>query len=155
MPVETGSRVGQLLTDPLAIELLAVVRRAALLPEFDYAFRFRDFESRAARLAGCFAAHGVGAGSKVAMYLFNCNEYLETCFAAMKLCAVPVNVNFRYLEDELHYLIGDFDPIGIETGSSYLITNISQDIACVAPDVLIFMLQQFDECRNCANSLAG
>jgi fatty-acyl-CoA synthase len=66
---------------------------------------FRDFESRAARLAGCFARHGVGDGAKVAMYLFNCNEYLETCFAAMKLCAVPVNVNYRYLEDELHYLV--------------------------------------------------
>jgi len=71
----------------------------------DQHIRFRDFESRAARLAGCFTAHGVGAGSKVAMYLFNCNEYLETCFAAMKLCAVPVNVNYRYLADELHYLV--------------------------------------------------
>ncbi len=66
---------------------------------------FRDFESRAARLAGHFASHAVGDGSKVALYLFNCNEYLETCFAAMKLCAVPVNVNYRYLADELRYLV--------------------------------------------------
>ena len=71
----------------------------------DQSVTFRDFERRAARLAGCFADHGVGAGSKVAMYLFNCNEYLETCFAATKLCAVPVNVNYRYLADELHYLV--------------------------------------------------
>jgi len=71
----------------------------------DQRIRFREFESRAARLAGCFAAHDVGSSAKVAMYLFNCNEYLETCFAAMKLCAVPVNVNYRYLADELHYLV--------------------------------------------------
>jgi acyl-CoA synthetase (AMP-forming)/AMP-acid ligase II len=71
----------------------------------DQRIRFRDFETRAARLAGCFASHGVGEHSKVAMYLFNCNEYLETCFAAMKLCAVPVNVNYRYLADELQYLV--------------------------------------------------
>ena len=71
----------------------------------DQRVAFREFESRAARLAGCFSNHGVGPGAKVAMYLFNCNEYLETCFAAMKLCAVPVNVNYRYLEDELHYLV--------------------------------------------------
>ncbi|TFH21454.1 MAG: acyl-CoA synthetase, partial [Myxococcales bacterium] len=44
-----------------------------------------------------------------AMYLFNCNEYLETAFAAMKLRAIPVNVNYRYLEDELHYLLDNSD----------------------------------------------
>jgi fatty-acyl-CoA synthase len=71
----------------------------------DQRISFRDFERRAARLAGRLAAHGVGRGSKVAMYLYNCNEYLETCFGAMKLCAVPVNVNYRYLADELHYLV--------------------------------------------------
>jgi fatty-acyl-CoA synthase len=66
---------------------------------------FRELDARASRLAGALAARGVGRGSKVAMYLFNCIEYLETCFAAMKLRAIPVNVNYRYLADELHYLI--------------------------------------------------
>lgn len=70
---------------------------------------FRDFDERASRLAGALAEAGVRRGSKVAMYLFNCNEYLETCFAAMKLRAVPVNVNFRYLADELHYLLENSD----------------------------------------------
>ena len=66
---------------------------------------FRELDERAARLASALAARGVGRNSKVAMYLFNCVEYLETCFAAMKLRAIPVNVNYRYLADELHYLI--------------------------------------------------
>jgi acyl-CoA synthetase (AMP-forming)/AMP-acid ligase II len=70
---------------------------------------FRDFEARAARLASAFAARGIARDAKVAMYLFNCNEYLETAFAAMKLRAVPVNVNYRYLEDELTYLIENSD----------------------------------------------
>lgn len=70
---------------------------------------YRQFDDRAARLASAFAAHGVGPGSKVAMYLFNANEYLETSFAAMKLRAVPVNVNYRYLTDELQYLIENSD----------------------------------------------
>jgi len=70
---------------------------------------FRDFERRAARLAGAFHALGVGADAKMALYLFNCNEYLEAVFAAMKLRAVPVNVNYRYLADELHYLLGNSD----------------------------------------------
>ena len=70
---------------------------------------FREFDRRAARLAAAFAAAGTGRDTKVAMYLFNCNEYLETAFAAMKLRAVPVNVNYRYLEEELHYLIENSD----------------------------------------------
>jgi len=75
----------------------------------DRTYTYREFESRAARLAGAFAAHGVGPGTKVAMYLFNAPEWLETTFAALKLRAVPVNVNFRYLADELHYLLDNSD----------------------------------------------
>jgi len=70
---------------------------------------YGDFERRAARLAGAFAAHGVGVGTKVGMYLFNAPAWLETTFAALKLRAVPVNVNFRYLADELHYLLENSD----------------------------------------------
>jgi len=70
---------------------------------------FREFDARAARLASAFAAAGVGPDVKVALYLFNCNEYLESVFAAMKLGAVPVNVNYRYLADELRYLLENSD----------------------------------------------
>src|SRR5215470_4573348 len=75
----------------------------------DHTSTYRDFEHRAARLADAFQAHGVGPGTKVAMYLYNANEYLETTFAALKLRAVPVNVNYRYLADELHYLLENAD----------------------------------------------
>lgn len=70
---------------------------------------YREFDERASRLASALAAHGVGPGTKVAMYLYNANEYLESSFAAMKLRAVPVNVNYRYLTEELRYLIENSD----------------------------------------------
>src|SRR5262245_41245692 len=70
---------------------------------------YREFDERAGRLAGALEAHGIGPEAKVAMYVFNANEYLETCFAAFKLRAVPVNVNYRYLADELHYLLDNAD----------------------------------------------
>ncbi|MGH7788516.1 MAG: AMP-binding protein [Candidatus Binatia bacterium] len=70
---------------------------------------FRDFEQRAARLAAALQASGLTPGAKVAMYVYNANEYLETVFAAFKLRAVPVNVNYRYLEDELRYLLDNAD----------------------------------------------
>jgi fatty-acyl-CoA synthase len=70
---------------------------------------FRQYDDRAARLAAALDAAGVGPGTKVAVYLFNCNEFLESVFAAMKLRAVPVNVNYRYLADELRYLLENSD----------------------------------------------
>ena len=70
---------------------------------------WEEFESRSARLAGAFAAAGVGRNSKVALYLYNGPEYLEAFFATLKLRAVPVNVNYRYLDDELAYLVDNAD----------------------------------------------
>jgi 3-oxocholest-4-en-26-oate---CoA ligase len=70
---------------------------------------YRQFEERAARLASALREHGIRPGAKVAMYVYNAPEYLETCFAAFKLRAVPVNVNYRYLADELHYLLDNAD----------------------------------------------
>src|SRR4026207_1188219 len=54
-------------------------------------------------------AAGLRPGSKVASYLYNSNEYSEGVYATFKMRAVPVNVNYRYLEDELAYLIDNPD----------------------------------------------
>src|SRR5258708_2356356 len=55
------------------------------------------------------AEHGVGGGDKVALYLYNCVEYLIAQYAAFKLRAVAVNVNFRYLDAELAYVLDNSD----------------------------------------------
>ena len=68
-----------------------------------------EYETRAARLASAFLDAGLGADSKIGMYLYNGNEYLETQFAGMKIRGVPINVNYRYLDDELLYLLDNSD----------------------------------------------
>jgi acyl-CoA synthetase (AMP-forming)/AMP-acid ligase II len=72
-------------------------------------YEYAEFEERAARLAAALEAAGVGPGDKVACYLYNGAAYLETVFAAFKLGAVPVNVNYRYTGDELSALLADAD----------------------------------------------
>ena len=52
---------------------------------------------------------GLEPDSKVASYLYNCNEYTEGVYATFKMRGVPVNVNYRYLEDELVYLLDNSD----------------------------------------------
>jgi fatty-acyl-CoA synthase len=70
---------------------------------------YRDFDDGAARFAGALESVGVGEGAKVALYLYNCPEYLIAQYGAFKHRAVPVNVNYRYLDDELVYLIENSD----------------------------------------------
>ena len=75
----------------------------------DRTLSWRDYEDRAARLSARFAEHDLAQGRNVGMFLYNCPEYLETQFAAFKQGTTPVNVNYRYLEDELLYLLDNAD----------------------------------------------
>lgn len=68
-----------------------------------------DFEERAARLAAAFTAAGLRPGSKVGLLLYNGPEYYEGFLAALKARMVPINVNYRYVDDELVYLLEDAD----------------------------------------------
>ncbi|MGQ0826102.1 MAG: acyl-CoA synthetase [Actinomycetota bacterium] len=70
---------------------------------------WREFDDRAARLAHALTDAGLRPDAKIASYLYNGNEYLEGLFATFKLRGVPVNVNYRYLEDELVYLLDNSD----------------------------------------------
>jgi len=68
-----------------------------------------EYEDRAARLARVFEEAGLGPDSKIGLYLWNGNEYLESQFAGMKIRGVPININYRYLDDELLYLLENSD----------------------------------------------
>ncbi len=70
---------------------------------------YRELDERATRLAHGLAALGVGAGDHVGCYLHTGVEYLETMLACFKLRAVPVNVNDRYVADEVAYVCADAD----------------------------------------------
>ena len=75
----------------------------------DRRLTFAEEDERATRLANALAERGIGPGDHVACYLYNSVEYLEVMLAAFKLRAVPINVNYRYVEDELRYLLDDAD----------------------------------------------
>ncbi len=68
-----------------------------------------EFDDRAARLASAYADAGLGPDSKVALYLYNSNEYQEAQYGVFKIRGVPINVNYRYLDEELRYLLDNSD----------------------------------------------
>jgi acyl-CoA synthetase (AMP-forming)/AMP-acid ligase II len=67
-------------------------------------YRWSEFDARADGVAKAFLEAGLGQQAKIAQYLYNAPEYLESLFAAMKAGMVPVNTNYRYTEEELSYL---------------------------------------------------
>ena len=73
----------------------------------DQEIRWKDLDDRAARLATVFSASGVKEGSRVAQLLYNDAAYLESVYALFKLRATPVNVNYRYLVNEVAYILNN------------------------------------------------
>ncbi len=75
----------------------------------DTRLTFAQLDARANRFAHALAERGVKAGDHVGLYLYNSVEFLEAMLGAFKLRAVPININYRYVEDELHFLFDNAD----------------------------------------------
>ncbi len=74
---------------------------------------WRDFDRRADGLAKALLDAGLGEQDKVAQYLHNCPEYLESVYGAFKAGMAVVNTNYRYGSDELVYLWDNADVIAV------------------------------------------
>src|SRR3954469_15690440 len=74
---------------------------------------YAEMEARANQLAHHLAAQGVGPGDHVGIYALNCAEWVETVWAVFKLRAVWVNINYRYVEDELAYIFENADLVAL------------------------------------------
>src|SRR3546814_4266203 len=76
---------------------------------------------------------GVSEQDKVAQYLYNCPEYLESIFAAFKAGQAPINTNYRYLDDELVYLWDNGDVVTVVFHGSFV--EHHRDDVAVVPEV--------------------
>ena len=74
---------------------------------------YSDFDTRACNLERVLDDAGVRPGDKIAIDCVNTPEYLETFFAALKLGAAPVNMNYRYVGAELSYLLDNSDAVAL------------------------------------------
>ncbi|MCB5910590.1 acyl-CoA synthetase [Streptomyces pinistramenti] len=74
---------------------------------------YAELDRAANRLAHHLAGRGIGPGQHVGLHLYNGIEYLQALYACLKIRAVPVNVNYRYVEEELAYLYRDADLAGL------------------------------------------
>ncbi len=80
---------------------------------------WREFDRRANALAADLLAAGLGQQSKVAAYLYNGPEYLETYYAAFKAGLAPLNTNYRYGPDEILYIFDNADAEAVVFHASF------------------------------------
>ncbi len=70
---------------------------------------WKDYDHRSSKVASALVKAGLGPNSKAGLYLNNSNEYLIGQNAIFKIGGVPINVNYRYIEEELIYLLDNSD----------------------------------------------
>ena len=86
----------------------------------DRRFTYRELTERTRRFANHLAGEGLGLHTErealedwqsgqdhLGIYLYNGNEYLEAMLGAFKARVAPFNVNYRYVDEELVYLLND------------------------------------------------
>lgn len=79
----------------------------------DTRLSYAQLDERANRLAHHLEACDIGERAMVGIHAHNCAEWVEAMFAAYKVRAVPVNVNYRYVEAELRHLYEDADLVAV------------------------------------------
>ena len=86
----------------------------------DQSLTWAELHSRSNRAADALRRAGVGAGDRVGFLDKNCNEYFELLFAAAKLGAVLVAVNFRLTAREVGFIVNDAEARVFVVGAEFM-----------------------------------
>ena len=116
----------------LAIAAAIVPHRTALVFE-ERRITFEQLQARVNRLANALESMGLGTGDRIGIVQVNTDAVVETYFAAAKLDAVFVPLNFRARADEMAFMINDAAPKAVLAGSRYvdMVESISDGLECV------------------------
>lgn len=74
---------------------------------------YAELDAAANRIGHHLLDSGIRAGEHVGLHLYNGVEYVQALLGCLKARIVPVNVNYRYVEEELVYLYRDADLVGL------------------------------------------
>jgi acyl-CoA synthetase (AMP-forming)/AMP-acid ligase II len=74
---------------------------------------YAELDAAANRIGHHLLDSGVRPGEHLGLHLYNGVEYLQTVLGCLKARIVPVNVNYRYVEEELVYLYRDADLVAL------------------------------------------
>ncbi|SDN45515.1 Acyl-CoA synthetase (AMP-forming)/AMP-acid ligase II [Streptomyces sp. cf386] len=91
---------------------------------------YAELDTAANRIAHHLIDSGIRPGEHLGLHLYNGVEYLQTVLGCLKARIVPVNVNYRYVEEELVYLYRDADLVALVFD-----TEFTERVAAALPQV--------------------
>jgi acyl-CoA synthetase (AMP-forming)/AMP-acid ligase II len=91
---------------------------------------YAELDATANRIAHHLIDTGIRPGEHLGLHLYNSVEYLQTVLGCLKARVVPVNVNYRYVEEELVYLYRDADLVALVFD-----TEFTERVAAALPRV--------------------
>ncbi len=118
--------------DFLSIATAICPERTAIVFE-EKRYTFSQLNERVNRLANALSNLGVKKGDRVAILQVNCNQCVEVYFAAAKLGAIYVPLNFRAKENELTYMLNTAEASTLLIGERYieLVNSLRSNLASV------------------------
>ncbi|NQT30791.1 MAG: long-chain-fatty-acid--CoA ligase [Deltaproteobacteria bacterium] len=106
------------ITEFLDLSAMLVPERTAIAFE-GRRYSYAQLKERVNRLADSLNKLGLGKGERAAILEVNCNEYIEACFATLKVGGIFVPMNFRIQQEEMVYLVNKAEPKVLFVGSRY------------------------------------
>jgi len=107
-----------IITEFLDLSAMLVSERTAIAFE-GKRYSYAQLKERVNRLADSLNRLGLEKGERAAIIEVNCNEYVEACFATVKVGGIFVPLNFRIRQEELTYLVNKAEPKILFVGSRY------------------------------------
>ena len=83
-------------------------------------FTYRELDDAASAFGRHVIDAGIEQGTRVGILSWNRPEWLAAMIGCFKACVVPVNVNYRYVDDELVYLLVDADAVALVVEPEFL-----------------------------------
>ena len=89
---------------------------------------YSELDKRSNQAAAMLQSIGIKREDHIGIYAFNCTEWIETMIGAYKIGAIPININYRYVEEELAYLIDNADIVAMVYQEQFgsLLKNIKE-----------------------------
>ncbi len=138
------------------IEVMAdrIGDRPAFITE-DREFTYAEIDERATRLANHLVSTGIKPGDRVAVHAMNRIEWVDAFYGTIKARAVPININYRYLHNELKHVYADSESVMAIVAPEFV--DAVKEIQDKVPALkgLLVLGEQYDAALAAARRSAG
>jgi acyl-CoA synthetase (AMP-forming)/AMP-acid ligase II len=128
----------------------AVPDRRAVIT-MDHAYTFAEIDERSTRLANHLIGLGIEPGEHVAVHSDNRIEWVDAFYGCLKARAVPININYKYLRDELAHLYDNSDAVAAIVSPDFLAA--AQEVMTDKVRHVIVLGEQYDAALAAASTV--